>query len=342
MTASRKLGRLGLRAGLVGFVALSGWWMTRSKPPSDWVTLEADRDAIVGRPLHVRAQVVPPVERGESLVVDLHWMNRRREPQGYLSGSAPQAVPEWGGSLEFDVAIPDRDQLGYVFAVIYAGRSGSWGDRTRAAFTDPVAVMSIATPSRDQRSVAWPVHDLAVERTIPPSPSRTAQWFAALLWLGAAGLCARRSNVGNGSSLVHDRADAHAGRLCVAACVAAACWEITSADTVLTDIVRRFAIDTHHYDQREMLQVALTATALACASWVFVSILDVDQRGGRRLVLTGLNLFAGASAIALISHHAIDRLANALWWSVPAIQWLKIASGGLALAGSARTPARDA
>jgi len=57
-------------------------------------------------------------------------------------------------------------------------------------------------------------------------------------------------------------------------------------------------------------------------------------------MLLGLAVFSGISAVAAISHHAIDRIAYAVWWGVPAMQWMKIASGGFALAGAAMPSTR--
>src|SRR5205085_2355323 len=58
--------------------------------------------------------------------------------------------------------------------------------------------------------------------------------------------------------------------------------------------------------------------------------------GGERLVWIAFDLFAATSLIGLLSLNSVDRLANMLVLGFPVIQWLKLASGTLALLGSAQ------
>jgi len=122
---------------------------------------------------------------------------------------------------------------------------------------------------------------------------------------------------------------------CTAACIAAACWEFVSAEEIAGDAARRLAANAHLYHERETAQIAVTLAVLACVSWLAIRIMErTREPRGIRWVLLGLTLFAGTNAVAAISHHAIDRIAYAVWWGVPAMQWMKIASGGFALAGA--------
>ena len=333
--------RVAARACMIALVLVAGGWMFRSKPPSAWVSVEADGETFAGRPLHVRVQVPPPHASGQMLVVDLHWLNRRREPQGYLSGSAPSSMPAQGGSLDFRVAVPNDERLGYVYAVIYAGPTGSWRDRVRSAYTDPVAVHPPPPSSlADDLWVHWNVHDPVLADEFRQSPSRLAQWLAALAWLAAAALWVRRWQFGNGAagSVAPNR---NIVIFCTAACIAAACWEFVSAEEIAGDAARRLAANAHLYHERETAQIAVTLAVLACVSWLAIRIMErTREPRGIRWVLLGLTLFAGTNAVAAISHHAIDRIAYAVWWGVPAMQWMKIASGGLALAGAAMPSTR--
>jgi hypothetical protein len=334
---TRFIFRLAARAGLVALVVAAGGWMIRGKPASNWASIEVNGDAVVGHPLRVRIHVSPPQTSTEFLVVDLHWLNRRREPQGYLSGSAPLAVPQEGGWLVFQVAIPNDEQLGYVYAVVYAGPSGSWSDRVHAAVTDPIVVRPATAPKANDRWSRWSVHDQMPDDSPRPSYPRLGQWMSALLWLAAAAACTRRW---------HARDDPHppvralvrTWILGATACVAAACWELASGDLLVGDSGRRLAAHAHLYYERETTQIVVTLAILACASWLIIHILDRARapRGSRWMML-GLTVFAGTSAVAAISHHAMDRAAYTLWGSVAAVQWLKMASAALAFAGAMRS-----
>jgi hypothetical protein len=109
--------------------------------------------------------------------------------------------------------------------------------------------------------------------------------------------------------------------LCAIACVAAASRELASADVL--------AARTHLYHERETVQIVATVAVLGGASWLALRIVERARAPrGIRWMLLGLAVFSGISAVAAISHHAIDRIAYAVWWGVPAMQWMKIASGG--------------
>jgi len=334
--------RIATRAGLIALVVVAGGWMIRSKPPSSWVSVDADGDAFAGRLLRIRVKVPPPRAAEEMLVVDLHWLNRRREPQGYLSGSAPSSVPARGGFLEFRVPVPSDERLGYVFAVIYAGPTGLWRDRVRSAYTDPVAVHPPRWSSLGpDRWLRWNAHDPVLAEESPQSPSRLAQWLCALTWLGAATLCLRqRHALEHTSSPVAQRPRILI--FCVLGCVAAACWELASADVVVSETARRLAARAHLYHERETPQMVATVAVLG-ASWLALRVVEHARAPrGIRWMLLGLAIFSVVSAVAAISHHVIDRIAYAAWWGVPAMQWMKIASGGLALAGAAMPLVREA
>ena len=333
--------RFTTRACLIALVLVAGGWMIRSKPPSSWVSVETDGDAFAGRPLRIRVKVPPPRAAEQMLVVDLHWVDRRREPQGYLSGSAPSSVPAKGGSLEFRVPVPSDERLGYVFAVIYAGPTGLWRDRVRSAYTDPVAVYPPPRPSLvPDLWLRWNAHDPVLTEESPRAPSRLAQWLGALTWLVAATLCLRQR---------HARKDTCAPVeqrprilvFCAIGCVAAACWELASADVLVSETARQLAARTHLYHERETPQMVATVAVLGGASLLVLRVVEHARAPrGIRWMLLGLAMFSALSAVAAISHHVIDRIAYAVWWGVPAMQWMKIASGGLALAGAAMPSAR--
>src|SRR2546421_3235922 len=129
-----------LRICLAGSVLLVAWAVTRPQPPSDWLKVEADRYALRNYRFHVRVDVAPANLVSRFLVVDLHWTTHHHEPRGFLTGSTTHRIVAEGGSYVFPFSIPDRDELGYVFGVIYVGPSDRWEERERSAFTDPVAV----------------------------------------------------------------------------------------------------------------------------------------------------------------------------------------------------------
>ena len=125
-----------LRICLIGFVLFVAWWVNRPKPITDWVTVRADAHAVFERPFHMHVEVAPTGVASQILAIGLHWATSRQEPRGFLSGSPPQQVAAQGGAYDFQFSLPDRDDLGYIFAVLYTGPSELWDERTRAAFTD--------------------------------------------------------------------------------------------------------------------------------------------------------------------------------------------------------------
>jgi hypothetical protein len=129
--------------------------------------------------------------------------------------------------------------------------------------------------------------------------------------------------------------------LCAIASVAAASRELASADVRVSETARWLAARTHLYHERETVQIVATVAVLGGASWLALRIVERARAPrGIRWMLLGLAVFSGISAVAAISHHAIDRIAYAVWWGVPAMQWMKIASGGFALAGAAMPSTR--
>lgn len=332
--------RTALRAVLLILIVFAGWSMARSRPPSQWVTAEGWRQPIAGHALRFRVHVLSPADDDELLVVDLHWLGRHREPRGYLSGSAPQLLRRGMRAVEVQVPVPYRDELGYVFAVIYAGPSGSWQDRVRAAVSDAVPVRSEPDVPAESAMVRWTVHDDERIEAAPRSSSSVVRWITALVWFGAAVSC-----VWNGKRPATVRAprDVRWFLDCAGACILAACWQLAAGDELTATVVRTLALHVSLYHEREAFQIAATLVALVIGSIVLVRIAETDEKPhGDRLLLLGLATFVVASVVDAISHHAIDRLAGALWLGLPAIAWIKIGAGGIAITGGASARRRAA
>ena len=123
---------------------------------------------------------------------------------------------------------------------------------------------------------------------------------------------------------------------CVLACVFAACWEFSAAETTLGTSARQLAIDARLYHARHPFQIAGTIAILAAAAAVLIWIFEQPHlEDGMRLLWLAFNLFAALSLVVFLSLNSIDLLANTLVLTFPVIQWLKLACAAIAHAASA-------
>jgi len=318
----------------VAAVALSTTWLVfRASPQSEWVMVDGDAYAVPGRPLMLNILVDPQLSP-QLLAVDLHWSTRRRAPRGYLTGGRPQRIPGAVGSCHVAIPVPERDDMGFVQAVLYVSQSGRWEDRIRSASTEPIPVTSSIAAGDRPEAVHWAVYDLLPDPGSQPSPSILGRAVTALLWLFVAARLAWtcRSPLANGRK----RSSCERRWLTITVCSAllAAAWQALALDAILGNEARRLAVDHGLYFEREWLQKLMTVAVAVGLASVIAWILSRSLSGSMRTVLISLASLLALSALSLVSLHSVDRLANLPYWQTPLMDWLKIAVTLMGVAGS--------
>ena len=128
-------------AWIAGVALSTAWLVFRGSPESRWLTVDGDSYAVAGHPLTLDIRV-DPLFSDHLLVADLHWSTYLREPRGYLVGGRPQRISGPTGCCRVEIPAPERDELGFVQAVVDVSHSGRWEDRTCSASTEPIPVRS--------------------------------------------------------------------------------------------------------------------------------------------------------------------------------------------------------
>jgi len=295
--------------------------------------VDGDAYAVPGRPLTLNIHVDPRLSP-RLLVVDLHWLTRRRAPRVLLTGGRPQRIPGAIGSCHVAIPVPGRGDMGFVQAVIYVSQSGRWEDRIRSAATEPIPVTSAIACGDRPETVHWAVHDLLPDPGSQPSPSTLGRAVTALLWLFVAARLAWacRNPLANGRT----RSPYERRWLTITLCCAllAAAWQALALDSILGNEARRLAVDHGLYFEREWLQQLMTVAAAVGLASVIAWIATRSLSGGMRTVLISLASLLALSTLSLVSLHAVDRLANVPYWQTPLMDWLRIAVTLMGVAGS--------
>ena len=249
-------------------------------PRADWVTLTAPRYAVAGEPIELLLQV-SGLRRAAYLTADLHWGGTRRESRGFLSTTGAQEVIS-DGAYAFTLPVSVRAELGFVSAVVYAGSTGRWGERTRAAVSEAIPVRRSATPSSRPSLRSWRMYPTSADT----SPSASADdWgpsgpipglILGGLLLGAAILCVRAA--------AGSRAGARRAfwGLVSALLALAALAEVLGGS--LAEAGRRLAEAHALYDGRRVFQRAVV-TGVAIGTILALSALARRERRPDRSVL---------------------------------------------------------
>ena len=332
--------RWGSLAWIAGVALATAWLVFRGRPESGWLTVDGDAHAVPGLALMLNIRIDPPLP-SQLLVADLHWSTRRREPMGFLTGGRPQRLSGAIGSCRVEIPVPERDEMGFVQAVVYVSPSGRWEDRIRSASTEPIPVRSAIAAGDRPETVHWAVHDHLPDPGSQPSASTSGRALVAALWLFVAVRMAwvYRVPVTNGNA----RSSRERRWMMVAFCGAllAAAWQALAMDSVLGDDIRRLTIDHRLYFEREWLQKLTTLAIAVGAAGVIAWLSNSSLSRSTRAVLLGLASLLALSALSIVSLHSVDRLADLPFWDMPVIDWLKIAVTLVAVVGSL-LPARHA
>jgi hypothetical protein len=328
--AAKLRGGIGLIL-LVAAAAAVWWGLDRLEPRADWLRVEAPRRAVAGQRLPLRVHLTPLTE--PTLVcADLHWGTTRDTPVGYLATGGSRAVGREGGTFDFEIAIPPTEGLRFVTGIIFLSRTGSWHDHTRVAATEVIPVSSHTVGTVERRLDPLRVRPLGDEADQAPRPAAIPRWLTALLFLAAA-----VAAWGGGQSLEGSNGEPGPGTRWwqgLAVLLAMAClWELFGLESPLGAQARAMARAGDFYYPRAAFQKAVISVAVT-ATAVFLFLVR-RERGSRWLLLSGLGLYIGISAVNLVSLHGIDKVAGLSWHGLTLVQALKTGCASMTLRGVA-------
>jgi hypothetical protein len=324
-----------LVVALLATAALSWVLITRASDRTRWLQVEMPTQIVSGGRAQVTLTLEAPPPAG-LLCADLHWKNARKESRSTLSTSRPQAIRAGQTTYRFDLPVPSRPGLAYVYGVIYVTPTGQWRDRTRACTTDPVAVSATLNPASASQQQVIAAHDQPLGPPPKRQDSQLVRWTSALLWALTGILC---------WSLRLRLPDTDAGPVnllarrwawLALACILAAAWEASAAESGLGDWLRRMAISRGWYDDRRRLQEVLTAIVFAVSLLVALVALRRDHAQPISLVFSSADTYWGMSAISFISLHDADAWLATPVLTIPVAQIVKLAAAAVAASGAAR------
>jgi hypothetical protein len=326
--AAKLRGRLGLIL-LVAAAAAVWWGLDRSEPRAGWLRVEAPRRAVAGQPLPVRVHLAPQSEAGY-LCADLHWGASRDASMGYLASGGNRAVGKEGGTFDFEIVVLPRAGLRFVNGIIYLSRKGSWQTHTLVAGTEAIPVVSDTAAKQQLPLEQLHVQPLAQDLHVRPRPAPIPRLLTALLFLAATVVAwgARQSPADSGGAPGSE----NRWWLGLAGLLALAClWEFFRLESRLDAQARAMAQARDLYYLRALLQKVVISVAVA-ATAAFL-LLVRRARSSRRLLLVGVGLYLGISAVNLVSLHAVDQVANLAWHGLKLVQALKLACAAMILRG---------
>lgn len=300
------------------------WWLIKRGPlPSTWLRVEIPAQAVIGRNFPVTV-VLHDGPADQLLGVDLHWRNSREEFRGTLSGSVPQRTSGGQRAYTFNLSLPARDGLAYIYGVIYVSPTGRWNDRTRACTFEPVAVTASLDPRKSQLRRQAVAHDLNLQLALKRRDSEVVRWGSVALLAIAGLICARllhreRANESGPVAEVPTRW----GWLALA-CLLVALWEATTAESVVGNMLRHFAIGHGWYEQRRFFQELLTTAVIVASTGVATAALRRARVQPASLVFCAADVYWRVSAVSFISLHDADAWLATPVLGLPVVQLVKL------------------
>ena len=325
-----------LVVALLTAMALSWVLITRTSERASWLQVEIPAQIVSGRRAPITLTLKAPLPAG-FLGVDLHWKNARQESRGTLVTSRAQLIRAAQTEYRFDLPVPARPNLEYVYAVIYVSPTGRWSDRTRACLSEPVAVSATLDPAKTGQRRTIAAHDQLLGPPPKRQDSHLVRWSSALFWSLAGIMCWRLRLRGAAAGLANPLAPRWAWL--ALACLLAAAWEASAAESGLGDLLRRLAISRGWYDGRRRLQEALTVIVIAVSLVAAVGALRRDHAQPVSLVFSSADAYWGISAISFISLHDADAWLATPVFTIPVAQVVKLAAALVAAAGAVRAAA---
>lgn len=324
-----------LFVALLAVAALSWVLITRASDRSRWLQVEIPAQIVTGSSAQVVLTLNAPLPTG-FLGIDLHWKHAGREPRGTLSTARAQLIRPDQRDYRFDLPVPARPSLDFVYGVIYVSPTVRWSDRTRACLTEPVAVSPTLDPAKTGKRRTIVAHDQLLRPPPKRQDSQFVRWISVLLWSLAGFWCWRARLPAPGTDPSPANPLTARWTWLALACVLAAVWEASAAESGLGDLLRRLAISRGWYGSRRHLQEVLTGIVLAISLVTAVVALRRDHAQPVSLVFSSVDAYWGISAISFISLHDADAWLATPVFSLPVVQVVKLAAALVAVSGTAR------
>ena len=317
------------QAGLILFLLIgAAIWIALEyfEPRSNWLRVEATPRAVAGQPLIVRVHLAPQPDPG-ILYADLHGGTSRDKPMQCIATGGPRAVGKEGGTFDYKIMVPRREDLRYVMGVIFWTRSGGWSSHKLAASTKLIPVVTDPAAAPDNR-----MERLGLQRPRRYSPGHPLAGGASPLADGAAVPGRddrRRASWPTKRSRADNGGDLRFWRVLVVFLALACLWETLGLESWVGARARALAHAGDFYYPRAAFQKLVISLTVA-ASLLFLAVIQ-RVRSSWRLLLVLLVLYAAVSIVSLMSLHAIDRIADLSWHGLTIVQTLKLACASLVL-----------
>jgi hypothetical protein len=228
-----------------------------------------------------------------------------------------------GGSFDFPISVPPRENLRFVNGVVYLTPTGNWNDRTRAVFTDPIQVTINGPDSVSESFEPLRMHSVSAASKVFHRPSAFSRALLSLLLLAATVLAwLPKPSCGPNSRWLRTLAVGLA-----LACV----WELLGLEGWLGERARALAKAEDVYYRRFGVQ-RLLSTAVIIATLVVITMVTRVRRGSR-LVIAAFVIYVGVSLLSLLSLHALDRLGAISWHGLTLVRAVKLGCAILILMG---------
>lgn len=315
----------------VSLVAALWFWLGRWGEVA-WLTVEGPTHVVVGEPVQLRVHLT----RGEQdalLCADLHWASDRNTPEGFLAAGDAKVAVHSGGTFDFRVPVPARDNLRFVNGIIYLSPDGQWSNHTFVATTELIPI----TRTRDGRApvlVRWPLRQLAEDfARIAPSRSPLLRWATGLTWLLAAAVLVRQLRPARNVSMQHTKIPR--GLMTVAAGFAlAGIWELAGLENLLGNQARSLARAEDLYYPRATFQKLVIAVTIAAA---LVGLALAWRKCVARPWLLAFGLYLAVTLVNLLSLHVVDQFAGRSWHGVAFVDAMGLLCAVTAMVSLLRT-----
>lgn len=307
-------------------IAAGLWFWLGRLEHIDWLVVEGPAQAVVGEPVSLRVHVKRWAVDSK-LCVDLHWSRDRNTSLGFLAAGEPKAVNKTGGTFDFTIPVPARDNLHFVNGIIYLSPDGDWNNHTFAATTDLIP-MTTTRSVRATGLVRLLVRQLAEDtaRGVPPksSPLRLA---TGLAWLFCAVMFGRWHWRAGRFSRPAIKAPRWGLGFAVGFALAGI-WELAGFENMLGNWARSWARAEDIYYPRVLFQKAVLSLILAA---VVVWFGFCGRRRRLRWWLLSFGLYLAITTVNLLSLHALDQYAAISWRGLALVDALKFPCAVIAL-----------
>ena len=287
---------------------------------------------MVGESVQLRVHLTR-AEPEALLCADLHWASDRNTPEGFLAAGDSKAAVKSGGTFDFRIPVPARENLRFVNGIIYLSPDGQWSHHTFVATTDLIPI-TLTRADQAPVLVRWPLRQLAEDfDRINPTKSPVLRWAVGLAWLLAAAVLVRRlqraRNVPAPGTMI-----SRWGLLLAAGFALAGVWELAGLENLLGHQARSLARAEDLYYPRAIFQKLVIAVTIAAA---LVGLALAWRKCVARPWLLGLGLYLTVTLVNLLSLHVVDQFAGRAWHGVVFVDAIKLLCAVTALVSLLRT-----